>query len=208
MQIALVLYPGFTVLDIIGPFQTLAEVPGHDVVWVAETPGPVMDHTGKTPLTATHSFADVPSPDVVVVPGGTASDVNIPLTAWLRAVHPTTKFTTSVCTGSILLAAAGLLDGLDAATHWGAIKRLEAQGARYSEQRVIRHDRVITAAGVSSGIDMGLTLLDALHGPMVAQAVQLFIEYDPQPPFDSGSVRKAPPEVVALVRSMREQRTA
>jgi putative intracellular protease/amidase len=207
MQIALVLYPGFTILDIIGPFQTLAEAPGHEVVWVAEAKGPVLDHTRKAPLVATHTFAEVTAPDIVVVPGGVASDDNKPLVAWLQSVHPTTKYTTSVCTGSIFLAAAGFLNGEPATSHWAAVDRLEKHGAKYSEQRVVQVGRVITSAGVSSGIDMGLTLLDLLHGPAMAQAIQLAIEYDPQPPFDAGSPSKAPKEIVELVQSFRSMRS-
>ena len=201
MQIALALYPRFTALDIIGPFQVLADVPGHDIVWVAENAGPVIDHTGRTPLTATHSFAEVSQPDVVVVPGGMANDDNPALNAWLQRVHPTTKWTTTVCTGSVHLARAGLLTGLKATTHWASARELNGLGATYTEERVVRQGKIITAAGVSSGIDMALTLLAELHGDVVAQAIQLAIEYDPQPPFDSGSPSKAPAEVLAFMRS-------
>ncbi len=196
MQIALVLYPRFTALDIVGPFQVLADVPGHDVVWVAETKGPVIDHTSKMPLTATHTFDEVLAPDIVVVPGGLANDLNPALDAWLRRVHPTTDWTTSVCTGAVHLARAGLLDGLSATTHWAWGKGLAEFGATYTETRVVRQGKIITAAGVSSGIDMALTLLAELHGATMAQMIQLAIEYDPQPPFDAGSPSKAPKEVV------------
>ena len=202
MQITLVLYPEFTALDIIGPFQVLADVPGHDVVFVAAESGPVIDHTGRCPLVASTTFGQVTSPDVVVVPGGNNDDFTGPVMEWIRVVHPTTTWTTSVCTGSIFLAAAGLLDGLDATTHWASAERLEKFGARYTEQRVVEQGKIITSAGVSSGIDMALTLLDRLHGPTVAQAVQLAIEYDPQPPFDAGSPSKAPAEIVDLVKSL------
>jgi transcriptional regulator GlxA family with amidase domain len=201
MQIALALYPQFTVLDIIGPFQVLADVPENDVVFVAADAGPVIDHTGRCPLTASTTFADVTTPDVVVVPGG-ANEHDDRIVQWLRHVHPTTTWTTSVCTGSIYLAAAGILDGLDATTHWARRARLEQLGARYTEQRVVERGKVITAAGVSSGIDMALTLLDRIHGRDVAQTVQLAIEYDPQPPFDAGSPSKAPGEIVELVQAL------
>jgi transcriptional regulator GlxA family with amidase domain len=201
MQIALVLYPKFTALDIIGPFQCLVDVPGHDVVFVAEQVGPVIDHTGRCPLTASATFADVTAPDVVVVPGGMSKDYHGAVQPWLKSVYPTTTWMTSVCTGSVFLAAAGLLDGLDATTHWQCVEPLESFGARYTEARVVERGKIITAAGVSSGIDMALTLLDRMHGPLIAQAVQLSIEYDPQPPFNAGSLSKAPAEVVELVRA-------
>ena len=206
MQIALALYPRFTALDIIGPFQVLADVPGHDIVWVAEKVGPVPDHTGRTPLTATHTFAEVTSPEVVVVPGGMANDENPSLNAWLQQVHPTTTWTTTVCTGSVHLARAGLLDGLNATTHWAWGERLNGLGCTYTEQRVVRQGRIITAAGVSSGIDMALTLLAELYGDSMAQMIQLAIEYDPQPPFDAGSPSKAPADVLERMRSFYSNR--
>jgi transcriptional regulator GlxA family with amidase domain len=121
---------------------------------------------------------------------------------WLRQVHPGTTWTTSVCTGALYLAAAGILDGLDATTHWARKEDLERLGARYTEERVVERGKVITAAGVSSGIDMALTLMNRMYGPEMAQMVQLAIEYDPQPPFDAGSPSKASAEIVELTRSM------
>lgn len=206
MQIALVLYPGFTALDIVGPFQVLADVPGHEVVWVAEQVGPVVDHTRKMPLTATHSFDEVSSPDIVVVPGGMANGANASLDTWLRRVHPTTTWTTTVCTGAVHLARTGLLDGLTATTHWAWAKGLAEFGATYTEQRVVRQGKIITAAGVSSGIDMALTLLAELHGETMAQMIQLAIEYDPQPPFNAGSPSKAPKEVVEAMSAFYRDR--
>jgi transcriptional regulator GlxA family with amidase domain len=201
MEIALVLYPKFTILDIIGPFQVLADVPGHEVAFVAAEAGPVVDHTGRTPLRAQKSFAEVAVPDVVVVPGGLDdTELQLELVEWLRAVHPTTTWTTSVCTGAIYLAAAGILDGLDATTHWARERALERLGAHYTADRVVERGKVITSAGVSSGIDMGLVLLDRLYGPEIAQLVQLAIEYDPQPPFDAGSPAKAPAALVDAVQ--------
>jgi transcriptional regulator GlxA family with amidase domain len=201
MQIALVLYPKFTALDIVGPFQALADVPGHEVEFVAGETGPVVDHTGRCPLVATTTFADVTAPDVVVVPGELFADWDDRVVQWLRQVHPSTTWTTSVCTGSLYLAAAGILDGLDATTHWARADQLERLGARYTEQRVVEQGKVITAAGVSSGIDMALTLLDRMYGPTIAQSVQLAIEYDPRPPFDAGSPSKAPADVVELAKA-------
>jgi transcriptional regulator GlxA family with amidase domain len=205
MQIAFVLYERFTALDIVGPFQTLVDIPGVDAQFVAETASPVTDHTGRLTLTATASFAAVTAPDVVVVPGGFAdaeAGPDHPVVRWIRAVHPGTTFTTSVCTGSIFLALAGVLDGLDATCHWAAYDRLAALGARPTGQRVVERGKVITAAGVSAGIDMGLVLAARLFGDDVARACQLAIEYDPQPPFDAGAPDKVEPDLVALVTGM------
>jgi transcriptional regulator GlxA family with amidase domain len=203
MQIALVLYPKFTLLDIIGPFQVLVDVPGHDVVFVSAQAGYVIDHTGRSGLFASARLDEVPTPDVVVVPGALGdTELDQPVVEWLGQVHVATRYTTSVCTGSIYLAAARLLDGIDATTHWTRKERLEQLGARYREERVVERGKIITAAGVSSGIDMALTLVGRLHGPEMAQAVQLAIEYDPQPPFDAGSPTKAAADIVELVRSM------
>src|SRR5215472_16159729 len=184
VQIAFVLYPGFTALDIVGPFEVLAFVPGHEAVFVAAEPGPVTDDTGHCQLIASASFDQLTAPDVVVI-GGTLfnKEPDQPVVQWLRQVHPTTTWTTSVCTGSIYLAAAGILDGQDATTHWAYTGELERRGASYTEQRVVEHGKVITAAGVSADIDMALTLLARMYGPQIAEGVQLAIEYDPQPPF-------------------------
>ena len=203
MQIALALYPRFTALDIVGPFQTFVDVPGLDVVFVAAEAGPVSDHTGRLALVATHTFTEVTAPDVVVVPGGFAEPTgpDDPVVRWIRAVHPTTTWTTSVCTGSLFLAAAGVLDGVDATGHWAAMDRLAALGASPTGQRVVERGKVVTAAGVSSGIDMGLTLLSRMFGDDMARVIQLAIEYDPQPPFDAGAPDKVEPELRALVRA-------
>ena len=201
MEVALVLYPKFTMLDIVGPFQVLADLPDVEIRWVASSPGYVVDHTGHAGLMATSSLDDVPRPDVVIVPGGFGdTELDRELVAWLRRVHETTTWTTSVCTGSIYLAAAGILTGVDASTHWSRTERLEQLGAHYVAERVVERGKIITAAGVSSGIDMGLVLLDRLFGPERAQMMQLAIEYDPQPPFDAGSPTKAPREIVNLLR--------
>jgi len=205
MQIAFALYPRFTALDIVGPFQALVDLPEVDGTFVAAAPGPVLDHTGRLALVAERSFDEVPAPDIVVVPGGMAdraATTDDPVVQWLRQVHPTTTWTTSVCTGSIYLALAGILDGLDATCHWASFDRLAALGARPTGERVVRRGKVITAAGVSSGIDMGLTLAAEIAGEEVAKAIQLAIEYDPQPPFDAGSPAKAGPELQALVGAL------
>ena len=193
MQIALALYDRFTALDIVGPFQVLAELPGAECVFVAEAPGPVLDHTGVLSMVATAAFDEVTAPDIVVVPGGLAdgdATPDDPMVRWIRAVHPTTTWTTSVCTGSIYLALAGLLDGVDATCHWSDLEHLGELGAVPTSERVVIRGKVATAAGVSSGIDLGLTLAAELCGDDVARAVQLAIEYDPEPPFDAGSPRR------------------
>ncbi len=201
MQIALALYPKFTALDIVGPFQTLVDAPGFDVTFVAAIAGPVVDHTGRLTLEAPRSFAEVSTPDVIVVPGGMVEPAggDDPVVQWVRAVHPTTTWTTSVCTGSLFLAAAGVLDGIDATGHWTAMDRLRALGACPTSERVVERGKVITAAGVSAGIDMGLTLLARLAGDDIARAIQLAIEYDPQPPFDAGSPDKVEADLRELV---------
>jgi putative intracellular protease/amidase len=211
MQIAIALYDRVTALDAVGPYQVLSNLPGAEVVFVADRPGPVPDDT-VLQLTAGASFDEVRTPDIVVVPGGMitrrmARDGH-PVIDWVKAVHPSTSWTTSVCTGSILLAAAGLLEGREATSHWAALPQLEAFGARPTLERVVVGDGIITAAGVSSGIDMALHLVAELQGPEVAQAIQLAIEYDPQPPFDAGSPAKAPAGVVELVRAISAEREA
>jgi len=205
VSVGLVLYPRFTALDIVGPFQTLVDVPGLDVFFVAEKTGPVSDHTGRLSLVATKSFADVDQLDVVVVPGGMADSGLIasdPVVEFVKRIHPTTTWTTSVCTGSIFLATAGVLDGIGATTHWASYERLRALGAIPVETRVVHRGKVITAAGVSSGIDMGLVLVAAMFGDEMAQVIQLAIEYDPQPPFDAGAPSKVTPELLALVQQL------
>jgi len=205
VSVGLVLYPRFTALDIVGPFQTLVDVPGLDVFFVAEKTGPVSDHTGRLSLVATKSFADVDQLDVVVVPGGMADSGLIasdPVVEFVKRIHPTTTWTTSVCTGSIFLATAGVLDGIEATTHWASYERLRALGAIPVETRVVHRGKVITAAGVSSGIDMGLVLVAAMFGDEMAKVIQLAIEYDPQPPFDAGAPSKVTPELLALVQQL------
>jgi transcriptional regulator GlxA family with amidase domain len=201
--VALVLYPGFTALDIVGPFQTLVSIPGLDVFFVSDVAGDVTDDTGRFTLKATKSFDEVPRPDVVVVPGGlhvrTATKED-PVVHWLQKVHPTTTWTTSVCTGAVYLALAGLLEGITSTTHWAFYDRLEALGAHPTEQRVVVEGKIITGAGVSAGIDMGLTLVSFLMNDDVAKMVQLAIEYDPQPPFDTGAPSKVSPEMLKATR--------
>jgi transcriptional regulator GlxA family with amidase domain len=152
------------------------------------------------------TFGEATAPDVVVVPGGTSTEFEGPLADWLREIHHATTWTTSVCTGSIFLAAAGLLEGVEATTHWAWVDQLEKFGAHYTEERVVERGKIITSAGVSSGIDMALTLLDRMYGAVIAQAAQLGIEYDSKPPYDAGSPSKAPAEVLELMQSLYASR--
>lgn len=205
MQIAVLLYDRFTALDAIGPFDTLGRLPGAETVFVAERPGPVRTDSGALALVADKALGEVTRPDIVIVPGGPHPEVEMENPAvldWLRAVDTTTTWTTSVCTGSLLLAAAGLLDGRRSAGHWLYLDRLPRFGAEPTGERVVFDGKYVTAAGVSSGIDMGLTLLGRIAGDEVAQTVQLMTEYDPQPPYDAGSPDKAPAELVARLRGL------
>lgn len=202
MQVAYLLYDRFTALDITGPYDVLGSVPGAESVFVAENAGPVRDERGTMAIVADRSLNEVLAPDILVVPGGFGTRLlfeHEPLLSWLRGVHETTTWTASVCTGSLLLAAAGLLDGVPATTHWLARETLASLGARPVPDRVVQHGKIITAAGVSSGIDMALRLVQLMHGDEAAQAIQLGIEYDPEPPFDAGSPDKAPPAIVETV---------
>lgn len=202
MQIACVLFPRLTALDIVGPYEVLQRLPDATVTFVGHRTGEVRTENGFLGLTVDATFDEVPRPDVVVVPGGigtrTLMDDAVVLD-WLRAVHRGTRYTTSVCTGSLLLGAAGLLDGLTATTHWSVMDTLARTGAVPTGRRVVEHldRRIITAAGVSSGIDMALRLSELLVDDVAAKAMQLMVEYDPQPPFDAGNVAAAGPEVMA-----------
>jgi putative intracellular protease/amidase len=205
MDIVILLFDRFEPLDAIGPYEILAHIPGAKVRFVAPESGRVTDVIGSLPVDVPTRYSDVEACDVLLVPGGGGVRPLLDdqdFLGWLRRVHATTRFTTSVCTGSLLLAAAGLLDGLTAATHWGAVGEIEAYGATYTTERVVRHDRIITSAGVSSGIDMALHLAALLTDDTTAQAIQLYTEYDPQPPFDSGSIAKASPEVQQRARTL------
>ncbi|GHA77027.1 DJ-1/PfpI family protein [Streptomyces termitum] len=200
MQIAVLLYEGFTSLDAVGPYEILSRLPGAETVLVAKTAGPVRNDQGSLALVADRALADVPRPDVVLVPGGpeTRRAMHDPeIRAWLRTADATSTWTTSVCTGALLLAAAGLLDGRRATTHWLAREELRALGAEPTAERVVFDGKYVTAAGVSSGIDMGLHLLGRIAGDDAAMTVQLLTEYDPRPPYDAGSPEKAPAHLVA-----------
>lgn len=203
MEIAILLYDRFTALDAIGPYEVLSRLPGARVRFVAPEPGPVVTDNGMLTLVAEASLADVSRPDVVLVPGGpgeVAARAGGAALDWLRGVHETSTWTTSVCTGSLILAAAGLLEGRRATSHWLALEQLRELGAEPVSERVVFDGKLVTAAGVSAGIDMALALAARIAGEEVAQAIQLGIEYDPQPPFDAGSPAKAPAAIVEGVR--------
>ena len=204
MNIAILLYERFTALDAIGPYEVLSRLPDASVTFVAVERGPVRTDTGAVTLLAEHSIEDVVKPQIVLVPGGpgeVAARAGGPALDWLREAHESSTWTTSVCTGSLVLAAAGLLDGKRATSHWLALDELGRLGAIPVAQRVVFDGKVVTAAGVSAGIDMALTLAARVAGDQMAQAIQLGIEYDPQPPFDAGSPQKAPAALVERLRA-------
>ena len=205
MDIAILIFDRITALDAVGPYEVLSRLPGATVTFVAETPGPKRTENGQLALIADARLDEMPAPDVVVVPGGYGqADLmdDGPVHEWLRNVHKTSTWTASVCTGSLILAAAGLLSDVRATSHWLAIDELGRLGAEPVSERVVFDGKIVTASGVSAGIDMALALAARIAGDQVAQAIQLSIEYDPSPPFDAGSPEKAPSEIVELVRSL------
>ena len=203
MQIAILIFDGLTALDAIGPYEVLSRLPGAELRLVAKQAGPKRTDTGALGVQADLALADVPDPDVVVVPGGRGNRPLMKdpeLLEWLRGVHDGSKWTTSVCTGALVLGAAGILDSRRATTHWAFLERLSEFGAQPVAERVVEDGKIFTAAGVSAGIDMALTLAARIAGDEVAQAIQLGIEYDPDPPFDAGSPAKASAAVIEMVR--------
>ncbi|WP_203832336.1 DJ-1/PfpI family protein [Catellatospora citrea] len=209
--VAVLLYPGFTGLDAVGPYEVLARVPDTRVVFVGRQAGPVVADTGALTVLAEQAMDDLTAPDVLVIPGGLEGSFTAAADEgyvdWVRTAHVTSTWTASVCTGALMLGAAGILRGQSATTHWAAKDYLARYGATYVPERVVEHDRVITAAGVSAGIDMGLRLAAHLAGPAVAEAIQLAIEYDPQPPYAAGSLRTASPETVQLAVDLMRAET-
>ena len=202
MEISVVLYDRFTALDCMGPYEILSRIPGARLRFLAKKAGPVTTDTGMLTVLAEAALKDVSKPDIVLVPGGPGDEAALAdaeITDWISKAHETTKWTTSVCTGALILGACGILKGLEATTHWGAAARLETFGARYTETRVVRQGKIITGAGVSAGIDMGLTLAALEVNEDFAKAIQLGIEYDPQPPFDCGAPSKSSPEIVQML---------
>ncbi|MEU3455546.1 DJ-1/PfpI family protein [Micromonospora sp. NPDC006766] len=208
MQIAVLLFDRFTALDAVGPYEVLGRLPGARTVFVADQAGPVTTDTGSLALCATATLDEVTHPDVLVVPGGPgqiARMTDTRLLDWLHAVDAGTTWTTSVCTGSLLLAAAGLLAGRRATSHWLALEQLPTFGALPTPERVVVDGKYVTAAGVSAGIDMALALAGRIAGDAVAQLVQLGIEYDPRPPYSAGSPGTAPARLVAALRANPER---
>lgn len=211
MQVAIALFPRNTSLDAVGPYDAMQRVPSIEVVFVGHQRGEVRSDNGMLGLTVDATFEEIRKPDVLIFPGGIGTRTLIhdeAVLAWVREVHTHTLFTTSVCTGALVLAAAGLLNGLTATTHWRARELLESLGATYVPQRVVEHlpERIITSAGVSSGIDMGLRLVELLVNREAAEASQLMIEYDPQPPFDAGALNRASEATRRLALEFYEHR--
>jgi putative intracellular protease/amidase len=204
MDVAILLFDRFTALDAVGPYEVLCWLPGTDVRFVAAETGLKRNHPGTLSMLADLSLDDMPNPDVIVVPGGPGEEQarrDERVLHWVRRAHETSQWTTSVCTGALTLAAAGILNGLEATTHWLAREELAALGALPVTERVVSRGKVITSAGVSAGIDMALHLASLVAGEEMAQAVQLVLEYDPKPPFTSGSPEQAPAYLVDRLRS-------
>ena len=209
MEIAILLFDGVTALDAVGPYEVLSMMPGARMRFVGAERGAKRTRNGSLALVADHTLAEIHRPDVVLVPGGPGVEAlrhDAKVLAWLRAVHQTSRWTTSVCTGSLVLAAAGILDGVEATTHWSSMAELAALGAVPVRERVAVRGKIVTAAGVSAGIDMALRLAALEAGDQVAMAIQLILEYDPQPPFDAGSPDKAPADVMEMVEARRRAR--
>jgi transcriptional regulator GlxA family with amidase domain len=204
MEIAILLYERMTALDAIGPYEVLAGMPDARVRFVAREKGVKRTDSGYALLNAEYSLDEVTAPDILLVPGSPSPQGTMKEEAvleWLRHVHAQTRWTTSVCTGSMILGAAGLLRGRKATTHWMALDALRSFGAEPVKERFVQDGKLITAAGVSAGIDMALTLVALECGEAVAQGIQLMIEYDPRPPFDCGTPEKAPAAIVERLRA-------
>jgi putative intracellular protease/amidase len=204
MNIAILLFDRLAALDAVGPYEVLSRLPGAKVTFVAEQAGPKRTDTGQLALTADASLTELEHPDLVLVPGGpgqTALMEDGPVHDWLRGAHKTAEWTTSVCTGSLILAAAGLLTGKRATSNWQALEELGTFDVEVVPERVVFDGKLATSAGVTAGIDMALGLVARIANDQVAQAIQLGIEYDPQPPFNAGSPATAPAEIVEVVRA-------
>jgi len=207
MKVAILLFPGFTSLDAIGPYEMLVHAPGVEVMLVAKEKALLTGEKDIFKIMPSHSFAEVSAADVLLVPGGpgeVGAATDAATIAWIKQIHANSHYTTSVCTGALVLAKAGILEGKPATTHWAAAGTLNALGSRYKAERWVQNGKVITAAGVSAGMDMALFLLAELVGADAAKMMQLGTEYDPQPPFDSGSVAKAEPHIHGMLKASFE----
>jgi transcriptional regulator GlxA family with amidase domain len=203
MRIAILIFERLTALDAVGPYEVLSRLPGAELHFVARERGLIRTDTEALGLSADRALYEVSDPDVLLIPGGDGNRALLDddeVLEWVRLAHSTSTWTTSVCTGALVLGAAGILDGKRATTHWAYLEQLRAQGAIAVSERVVEDGKLMTAAGVSAGIDMALTLAARIAGEDTARAIQLGIEYDPEPPFDTGSPHKARPELVELVR--------
>lgn len=210
MKIAIMLFDGITALDAIGPYDVFAATLKCEVKFVAKKKGLIKLDSNMGYLHADYSFSEVTSADILVVPGCSPPNYKTPMNDeetlnWIRQIHGTTKWTTSVCNGSLILSAAGLLHGTVATSHWGSLDLLQSLGAIPTDERVVRQGKIVTAAGVSSGIDMALQLIAWELGEDMSKGVQLILEYDPQPPFDTGSPKKAPVLLVEQIRGMLQE---
>jgi len=206
MNIIIYLYNGLTVLDAVGPYEVLSRLPDANVKFVAREKGLIVSDTHFMKLVAEYDISEIQSADILVIPGSVIGFIreskNAAVLSWIQKIHQTTTWTTSVCSGSVILAAAGILNRKKATSHWGAIHLLSDYGAIPSNERFIQEGKIITAQGVSAGIDMALFLVSQIVGVEKAKAYQLFIEYDPNPPYDAGTINKADPETISLAKKM------
>jgi transcriptional regulator GlxA family with amidase domain len=209
-QIAILLYPGVTALDAVGPWEVFSRLPDGEVRFVGKQIGPLQTEGGALRLSVTHTFDETPSPDLVLVPGGVTTPgqmVDDEVLDWLRRVHETTVWTASVCTGALILGAAGILKGLPATSHWYRMGVLKIMGAKpQPDERMVISGKIVTAAGVSAGIDLALWLAAQIAGRERAEAIQLTIEYDPHPPFQAGHMSKASRKTRQLAREIMDER--
>jgi Transcriptional regulator containing an amidase domain and an AraC-type DNA-binding HTH domain len=202
MKIAILIFDNFTALDVIGPYEVLSRVPNSEIYVTAIKQGLYSD--GKSlNIEAKYSLKDIANPDILIISGGFGIDAllsNREIITWVQNAHKTSLWTTSVCSGALLLAAAGILKNCKATTHWNRKKQLKEYGVSIVNERFVKDGKIITSAGVSAGIDMALYLVSLLVNERMAQAIQLSMEYDPKPPFDSGSPEKAPKEIVEALK--------
>ncbi|QGG53814.1 DJ-1/PfpI family protein [Lysinibacillus pakistanensis] len=210
MEVTIMLYDGITALDAIGPYEVFAATQQCNVKFVAKKKGIIKLDSKMGYLHADYSFSEITSADILVVPGCSPPNYKDPMNDegtlnWIRKMHNTSKWTTSVCNGSLILGAAGLLNDVEATSHWGSFDILQSLGAIPTEERVVRQGKIVTAAGISSGIDMALQLVAWEFGEDLSRGVQLILEYDPQPPFDTGSIKKAPAPLIENIKMLLQE---